>query len=104
RSDQTAINRARPKNDIIIVLGDWLDDFDDLTGRSRQISVEKKSDLARGLKHSISHGIALAAIPRIFNQAQPAPRATLKTTNCFSGMVGRAIVDYNYLARIILSV
>src|SRR5262249_46643979 len=85
--DQTAVNRARAEDDIVIVLGDRLDDFDDLAGRCRQVGVIKKSDFARGLKHSISHGVALAAIPRILDQSKPGAGAILEITNRFSSMV-----------------
>src|SRR5262245_21744433 len=87
RPDQTAINGARSEDDIVASPGDRLDHFDDLAGRGRQISVEKKGDLARGLKHPISHGIALTAVPRILDQPQPAARATHEITNRFSSMV-----------------
>src|SRR5215813_7086270 len=65
RPDQTAINGARPEDDVVTALGYWPDDFDDFARRGRQIGVEKKSYLAVGLEHSVSHGIAFPPIPRI---------------------------------------
>ena len=87
RPDQTAINRARSEDDIVASPGDRLDHFDDLAGRGRQISVEKKNDLAAGFEHSVSHGIAFPPIPRILDYPQPAARATLEFANRLDSMV-----------------
>src|SRR5262245_34938859 len=62
RSNQTAIERARPEDDVVAALDYRPDDFDDLARRSRQVGVEKESDLAVSLEHSISHGIAFTPI------------------------------------------
>src|SRR4030095_339369 len=87
RSDQTAINRARPEDDVVATLGYWPDNFDDLAGRGRQISVKKESNLAVSLEHSVSHGIAFTSITRILDQPQPASGSTPEFANSFDSMV-----------------
>ena len=86
-SDQTAIERARPEDDVVAALGYRPDDFDDLARRGRQVGVEKESDLALGLEHSVSHGIAFPPIPRILDQPQPVARSTLEFANLIGSMV-----------------
>src|SRR5262245_30379020 len=87
RSDQAAVERARPYDDVVAAPGYRLDHFDDFAGRGRKISVEKKSDLAVGFEHSVSHGIAFTSITRILDQPQPASRSTLEFANSFDSMV-----------------
>jgi hypothetical protein len=71
RSDQSAIERARPEYDIIAAIGYRPYNFDDLARRGRQVGVEKESDLAIGFEHSVPHGIAFSPVPRILDQSQP---------------------------------
>jgi hypothetical protein len=55
RSDQTAIERARPEDDVVAAFDYGRHNFDDLAGRGSQVGVKKKRDLAVGFEHSVSH-------------------------------------------------
>src|SRR5262245_18669361 len=103
RSDQTAIERPRPENDIVTTFGYRLDHFGYFGCRRRQISVEKKNDLAVRFKHSVSHGIAFPPIPGVLDQAKPASPSPFEFERLRGSMVCRTVIDYNYFARIILS-
>ena len=87
RPDQTAVERARTEDDVVATFGYRTDDFDNLARRSRQISVEKKNDLAIGFEHSVSHGIAFPPIPRILDQSQPVACSTLEFANRLDSVV-----------------